>query len=460
MLRFNLNYWVTEAQSLKVRAVRAASIAVVGHFASLALRLAATIILTRLLSPDVFGILAIVTTVQVVVALLTDIGLRPAVVRSANGDKPEFQDTAWTLQVIRGGVVFGVAALLAALAFMVQRAGVVPANSTYAESQLPALVLVSSFASVILGFQSINAIVAGRALNLGRLTLIELVAQLGSLLVVIILALMTRSIWAYVIGGLAGAAFNTALSYVWLPGRQARFGWHQEAAAELKRFGKWVFVSSAVGALGLNGDRLLLAALVSPTVLGYFSIANNIAGIPDGVIGRLQGGISLPALSEIWRDQPHRLREIYWRMRWMMDLTGIGLAGFFFAAGPAIIHLMYDIRYASAGHVLQLLSFGLLLSRYGLASNVYLALGRPQYVTLLTAVRLASLFVIVPSLYVLWGVDGALLGVAIQMLPAALLTFYLNRQFKLNSFAYEALLLLAWPLGCLAGWPLSLAYGG
>jgi O-antigen/teichoic acid export membrane protein len=422
---------------------------------SLALRLAGTIVLSRLLSPEVFGILVVVTAVQVVITLLTDIGLRPALVQSPSGDKEEFQDTAWTLQVMRGGVIFAVTLIIALLGLGAQLLGLFAVASTYAQPILPLLVAVSGLAGLILGFQSVSVAISSRGLNLGRITLIDLAAQAGSLGVVIALAWITRSIWSYVIGGLFSAAFTVLLSHAWLQGRRARFGWHAEAAAELKRFGKWVFLSSAVGALGLNGDRLLLAALVSPAVLGNFSIASNIAAIPDGVIGRLEGAISLPALSEVRRDQPHRLPEIFWRMRWVMDLAAVGLAGLLFSAGPAIIHLMYDARYASAGQVLQLLSLGLLLSRYGIASSVYLALGCPQYVTLLTGVKMISLFAIVPSLYFLFGVNGAIVGIAIHLLPVTIVIFLINQKWHLNNFVNEALLLLAWPLGWFFGLPFS-----
>lgn len=443
-----------ETQTLKARAYRAASITVSGHFLSLAIRLLGTIILSRLLSPNVFGIMAVVTTVQTVIGLLTDIGIRPALIQSASAESSAFQDTAWTLQVIRGGVIYAIALLIATLLYAVQTFGLVPSMSTYSDVELPLLMAVSGLVGVILGFQSINAVISSRVLNLGRLTLIDLCAQIGSLIIVVILAYMTRSIWAYVIGGLISAALYVVLSFLWLKGRWARFGWHSKSAAELRQFGKWIFLSSAIGALGLNGDRLLLAALVGPSVLGNFSIATNIAAVPDGVIGRLRGAISFPALSEVWRNQPSRLPEIYWRMRLIMDLAGVGLSGFLFATGPTIILAIYDVRYAPAGQMLQLLSFSLLFSRYELASNVYLTLGHPEFVTLITIVRTFSLFAIVPILFVFFGIDGAIIGIAGHLLPTTIIVMFINQRFHLNSFYREILLLLAWPFGYMVGMPI------
>lgn len=446
-----LSYLAAGTNTLKSRAFRAGSVSVVAHFISLSLRLITSIILSRLLSPDLFGVLAVVTAIQVVIALLTDVGLRQAVVQSANGDSRAFQDTAWTLQVIRGFIIFGIGIAISLVLYFIQFYGLVPSSSTYGDVQLPALIAVSSISGALLGFQSINYILASRVLKLERITLIDLLSQVGGLLVVIALTWITRSIWSYVIGGLFGALLLVALTHFWLPGKASRFALDRDALAELSRFGKWVFLSSAVGALGLNGDRLLLAGLLGPAVLGNFSIATNLAAIPEGLVTRVIGNVSLPALSEIWRKAPERLPEVYWRMRRMLDLAVIGLAGFLFATGPWIVFVLYDSRYSSAGPMIQLLSFGLLFARYSLAPNVYLALGHPRFVTILTAVKLISLVTMVPLLYLFLGVQGAILGVALHMLPSSICIFLINRRFNLNAFYLEIVLLVAWPIGWLIG---------
>lgn len=451
MFASRLQYFRAQPNTLKVRAYRAVGVTIVGHFASVALRLVGTIILTRILSPDLFGILAVITSVQILIALLTDIGVRQILVQSANSEDTRFQDTAWTLQVLRGVVIFGVALLVSGTLYLIRLLELAPSGSAYGDSQLPLLIAVSSLSSVILGFQSINYDLASRALNLGRITTIDLISQAASLCLVVSIAWVTRSIWSYVIGGLLTSSLIVPLSHLWLEGRTARFGWDRDAAGELGRFGKWVFLSSAISAFGINGDRLLLAALITPNALGNFSIATNIVAVPDAVIGRLFGNITLPALSEIWREQPHRLAEIYWRMRRMIDVGVLMLAGFLFAAGPCIISFLYDSRYSAAGSMVQLLSLSLVLSRYGIAPNLYLALGYPRYVTLLAIVKLMSLFGIVPLLYWFFGISGAILGIAIHMIPTTACIFVFNQRFGLNRPATELALLMCWPIGWTVG---------
>src|SRR4051812_43585507 len=104
--------------TLKSRTIRAGSVTVIGHFGSLVLRLLSSLILTRLLSPDLFGVLAVVTAIQVVLALLTDVGIRQAVIQSAAAERTTFRDTAWTLQIIRGFVIFGIGLVIAFVLYL------------------------------------------------------------------------------------------------------------------------------------------------------------------------------------------------------------------------------------------------------------------------------------------------------------------------------------------------------
>jgi O-antigen/teichoic acid export membrane protein len=436
---------------LKSRVYRASGWTVAGHFMSLSLRLGSSVVLTRLLTPDLFGILAVVTAIQVLIALLTDIGVQQAVIQSPRADDKIFLNTAWTIQVLRGIALFAIGLLICFVLYAARVFDIVPLSPTYGNPQLPALIAVSSFSSVIIGLQSMKYVLANRALIVGRVIATDLISQMGSLIVVVALAVHFRSVWAFVVGNLFGAILLVLLSRTWFKGPADGFLLDRGALKELNRFGRWIFLSSAIGAFGQNGDKFILAAFVTPNELGYFSVASNLVSVPDGVLNRILRAISLPAMSEIVRSQRERLREVYWRIRIIVDLASVGSAGFLFSTGQFIVDLLYDSRYASAGAILQLLSFGLIFIRCGLSQDAYLALGKPQYIPILSILKLVSLATIVPALYLIFGFNGAILGVAIHMFPCALYNLSINRQFNLNNFWLELLLLAAWPLGWISG---------
>ena len=79
------------------------SLATVGAYGVMqALRIATTILLTRLLAPELFGIMVIVNTWRSGVELMSDVGLGPNIIYNKNAELPEFYNTAWSLQIIRG----------------------------------------------------------------------------------------------------------------------------------------------------------------------------------------------------------------------------------------------------------------------------------------------------------------------------------------------------------------------
>ena len=90
------------SRSLKQRILSASAWTMTGYGTSLVLRLLGNLIVARLLSPEVFGIMAVATSIQLVIALTGDIGLRQAVIRSPNIRDPRFLNTAWTVQILRG----------------------------------------------------------------------------------------------------------------------------------------------------------------------------------------------------------------------------------------------------------------------------------------------------------------------------------------------------------------------
>src|SRR5260221_5774066 len=437
--------------SLKTRVLTAGSWTVAGHGSMLVLRLLGNLIISRLLAPEVYGIMAVCTAVHVIVTLIGDIGLRQAVVRSENGHDPVFLNTAWTVQILRGIFIWIMCIITAVGLFVLNSYGPLPQGSVYADYSLPLLIAATSFSTVIQSFQSMKVISLGRSLELARITLIDLASVLVSLIVSIIFAWLTRSIWSFVISGLVASVFGVSAAHLWLTGVKDRFAWDRRSLSELMQFGKWASISSFVGVIASNGDRLLLGGWLTATSLGYYSIASNLANVVDGIGSRVFGSVSLPALSEIVRKQPDRLSEVFFRMRRGADVMYVGSAGFLFATGHTIVATLYDPRYLAAGQMLQLLSFSLLFARYGLAQDAYIALGKPNYLSAINAVKLISLFTLVPILFHFFGEQGAILGMALYLAPTVPLIFWLNRKHALNNFGAEILNLCMWPVGWLVG---------
>ncbi len=114
--QFNPETGETDQKSsltLKQRAIRGSLWTLSGHTSSQILRLGSNLILTRLLFPEAFGLMALVQTFIIGLEMFSDVGIRPSIIQNHRGNDPSFLNTAWTIQVIRGFMLWLGACLMA-----------------------------------------------------------------------------------------------------------------------------------------------------------------------------------------------------------------------------------------------------------------------------------------------------------------------------------------------------------
>jgi O-antigen/teichoic acid export membrane protein len=443
-------------KTLKQRILYAGSWTLAGHGLSQVIRLASNLVMARLLAPEMFGVMAIVITISMILAMFSDLGLHQNIVQSQRGEEPVFLDTAWVIQIARGFVISMVMLLLSIGLYLAGQADMLSPKTAYASPELPLVIAVYSISAIISGFQSTKIATAYRDFEQRRITEITLISQFAGLIVMITIGVIDRSIWALVSGALVSALATTVLSHTWMRGHVNRWRFEKKSARELFDFGKWVFISSAFYMLTMSGDKLLFGAFVESDVLGVYVIASLFITAINGTLEKLFFNVSLPALSEIARKEPKRLREIYNKLCIPGDLMLIFLTGFLFEAGHWLITLLYDQRYATAGSMLEILALSLFAVRYEIARQAYLSLGLPHYATVMSVVRFIALCALIPLLYYLWGTQGAVWGMALHPLIAVPFVYYFNSKLGLIDIRREMMVLVALPIGFLSGSGLNL----
>lgn len=443
---------VGQAFSIKQRALRAGVWSLGGHFSSQLIRLASNLIMTRLLVPEMFGVMAIAWMVLAGIGLFSDLGTKQSVIRSSRGDNPDFLNTVWAVQIIRGGLIY-LAGLIASLSlYYAAKSGWFSDNTAYANPVLPLVLALVSLTALISGFESTRTATASRWMAQGRLTLIEIASQLSGVVVMILWALFERSIWALVAGWITTSIVRTVSSHSRLmPGLANRWMWDKSALHEIFHFGKWVLVSSVLGFLINNGDRLLLGGLISANALGVYVTAFFIMSSMTQVVGKILGNVTFPVLSEMVRTSPEKLTATYYRFRLLFDIGLLFLSGLFFEAGRYAIYFLYDARYAEAGAMLQVLSLTLIAFRYNVVDQCYLAMGKPNILVALISVRVIVLFTLLPIAYKEYQMSGALWAIVASAFSSIPLTLYFMKKLDLLDARHEFIILPVFLVGIAAG---------
>jgi len=145
------------------------------------------------------------------------------------------------------------------------------------------------------------------------------------------------------------------------------------------------------------------------------------------------------------------LREVYYKLRVPSDLLLLCASGALCSAGQWAIEVMFDARYSGAGHIVQVLALSLIITRYLVAHQIYLAVGIPKYLTAINIVRFVSLYSVVPLCYVLGGTEGAIWAIATYGAATVPLVYAFNAQLRLNDWQRELTVLLAFPGGYVLG---------
>jgi O-antigen/teichoic acid export membrane protein len=409
-----------ELEEFRGRATGGAAWSAAGYGSQQVIRLAANLVLTRILLEEHFGLMALVNVVLAGVTLFSDFGISASLIQNERED-PAFVDTLWTIETIRGLAVWVVACLLAG-----------PVAGFYAEPMLADLIRVASFAFVIDGFKSTKFHILNRHLKMRSIVTLELVAQVCGAVVMIVWARYEPTVWALVAGSLVGSTVITTLSHVGLRGRWNRFHFEKEAALELYRFGRWILISTMLMFLYVHADRLIFGKLVSMSVLGVYSVGANLAVVPAAALSHLEGSVIFPVYSRFLRGG-EAMAPIFRNARFpMLTIGGWAISGII-AGGPTIIRILYDPRYWAAGWMMQIIAAGLwfrtLESSNGAA---LLALGQSRWMVVCNVVKLVSMAFLIPIGWKLGGFKGALLGFA-----ASDVVLYLTSVLGLKGFGLD-----------------------
>lgn len=403
MIATKFSTWLSSAETLRQRATLASAWAITGFGLQKILQLASNLVLTRLLFPEAFGLMALATVILIGIGMFSDVGIKPAIVQSEHGDQEQFLNTAWTFQVIRGITIWIGCCLIAW-----------PASLIYGQPVLFGLICVLGSTAAIGGFSSTALALKEKRLHLGLLTAVQLLGQLITLTVTALFAWLIGSVWSLAFGAVAASIITTVLGFVAIPSHRHRLLIDPASAKSLLTFGRWIFVSTIVTYLGGQGLRAVQGGLMPMREFGILAIAQTFASMPAELVGKVQDLVGFPALSEARREGRARFAGTFIKIRSRV-LSG-SLAMFFIlalAAGP-IVWTLYDKRYHEAGGYLALLCVTGPLSIISTGYlSAFLALGKVRLHANLQAVLMLTRIAGTVVGFELHGILGMLVGIGI-----------------------------------------------
>lgn len=397
------------------------------------LRLATNVVLARMLSPGLFGIMTIVNTFKTGVELVSDIGPGQNIVSSVNSDNPEFYNTVFTLQAMRGVLLW--LALSAAAPFIA---------TLYKVPALLWIIPVTGIGTFIAGFVSPSREFLRKRMRFGELGVLEVVVAGASSLTYIVLALISPTVLSLVIGGILASAFMTGASYFLRAGLRLRLQIRRKFAPEILHYGKWIFLSSLAFFLSTYYDRLFFAKVVPLAVFGVYGIARSIADLIWTLANRLGGNVLFPYVASNQDATRAALRQRLAPVRWRflaISAPGVAVA---VAGSDLVVRALYDQRYHEAIWLLPVLLLGSWFSVLASVNEAtLLGFGKPSYGAVSNIAKLIFLFFGLPAGFNFGGLLGATAVVAFADLPKIMVLQIGQRRERFSFLGQDAVATLA-----------------
>jgi O-antigen/teichoic acid export membrane protein len=381
-------------------------------------------LLARMLTPEAFGLIAMVTAFTNFAVMFSNMGLSTATIQASSINHKDVSALFW-LNVLVGLIIMTTFCLLSDLIVLF-----------YAEPNLKQIVLLLSFGFLFSALGMQHEALLRRHLFLFRINIIYIIANILSMILAVVLAYKGFGYWSLVWMTLSLTFFKMFGMWVvcqWIPSYNFDF----KSVCHLFKFGLNITGFNIVNYFSRNLDKVLIGKFVSTAALGEFSRVDQMALFPMRKINGPLSATVLPALSRL-QNEPEKYKEFYSNSLKCISYIGTPLVCFGFLMADEITFLVLGPQWTQASLILKCLMPTALCAVTNVSTGwVYNSLGHVN--RQFKWGIYASIFLCVSILIgINWGVIGVTLAISIsrviQKVPA-LLYCYDGTFLKLSDFS-------------------------
>lgn len=298
----------------KTSVIRGAILTVSMRWTDRLIGFVSTLILARLLAPEDFGIIAMASLVVGLVDAFLALGVHVALIQNHNADEAHF-NTAWTLRL---------AQLMIAAALIVL--GAPFAAEYFNDSRIVPVLGFMAVGMLLMAVENIGIVTFQKEMRFGMDFRFIFLKRIGGFVITIVAAWLLHNYWALVIGNLAGRAIGVVLSYSMHPMRP-RFS--LEKVKEIFSVSQWMLMSSIAAYLNRSLDNMLVGRHENATVVGGYTLANEISAMPTTEVLAPLNRVLFPAFVEAKKNLGE-LKRLYLLAQGVQSIigmaAGVGLA--------------------------------------------------------------------------------------------------------------------------------------
>ena len=333
-------------------------------------RMLVTIALTRLLEPNVFGVMAICTLTISLGDLFSGVGFGPALVRREVVTRRQVS-SAMTASALMGVVLAATVALLSG-----------PISSFFNTPAAHAPLAVLSVIFLFKGIEGVPNDMLRRDLHFREFVLSSTIGGVVSGIVGVSLAFAGAGIWSLVAYALTDSIVSTSLAWVfairagvWRP----RFGLHRKSLRELAGFSSYLVGARSLAYVQLNGDNFAIGRALGAQQLAYYGLAFRVMVLPVQKISEVLGNVAFPAFSKV-QDDIRRLRAGFLRGVRTVAVVCFPVTIGIVVTAPVLVPVVFGPKWIPSVVTLQILALnGPRTAMIALNANLWQAINKPKW---------------------------------------------------------------------------------
>ncbi len=409
--------------NMRQQAARGVAWSAAGNWGYQVATLVVFAMLSRLLDPAAFGLVALAAVFTGLMKVVADQGMADALVQRADLD-PVHMDTAFWVSLGMGAVL---AVLLSSTAWLIA--------DLVNEPGLGPVLSVMSLSLIFSGLGSVQRAILSREMRFASLTLRSLASVVAGGIVGVTAALGGLGVWSLVAQVLTFEIVGVVALWGasdWRPSR--RFS--KLHFRELFSFGANVMGFKLLRFFNRRADNLMIGAFLGATALGFYVIAYRLLSLIINITTSVIGSVAFPVFSRI-QGSRERIQSAYYKTVGLISVMSFPVFMGLIVIAPEATRLVFGSQWNASVPVMRVLAIaGLLQSVLFINSTVIKSLGKPSWRVAIMGVT-AALLVAGFAVAVQWGivaVASALVVVTYVTAPAWLLATH--RLISLNFLRY------------------------
>lgn len=302
------------------------------------------IILARLLSPEAFGILAIVNVFYLLTTIFVDGGLKESLIRKKNATYNDYSTLFW--------LNIGMACFLYIILFI----SAPFIQSYYGFDNLSLYIRLQSLTLIIESFGLIQIVKAVKELKLKKITQARIPASLISFGIGISLAYIGYGILALIVQQLVNVTLYTIFLIINVKYRPALV-FNVSSIKSLYKFGLKLIGVVLLSRFYTQSLNLIYAKFYTPAILGLFTKANSIQNMPIEIINApfLKG--LYPTLVTLQDNNQHLKKIVLQNIR-LVTFLMLVVNGIFFFQSHEIIEFLLGEKWLGLDVYIKIASVG------------------------------------------------------------------------------------------------------